>query len=216
MSCDATKPHTYTAIFNEWNRIAELSDTPLPRVRYANADTFLERMDTPEAKRERIKGERPNLWLYIHGPAHYEQTVDKRRAAVLLPAAEQLASLSSILLGADYPADKLARGWMASIYPDHGLGGKNGHITDRIFGDSLAVGRRMGEEVMEQQMTLLSDAVKGKKGEIIVYNDLPETRSGLVSLPGIRPFIATVPGFGYAAYNPKALPAQNAMFQRLL
>lgn len=209
MSCDATKPHSYTAIFDEWNRIAELSDIPLPRVRYANADTFLERMDTPEAERERIKGERPNLWLYIHGPAHYEQTVDKRRAAILLPAAEQLASLNSILLGAGYPAAKLARGWMASIYPDHGLGGKNGDITDRIFGDSLAVGRKMGEEVMERQMTVLADAVKGKKGEIILYNDLPETRSGLVRLPGILPFVATVPGFGYAAYNPKALP-ENA------
>jgi hypothetical protein len=40
-------------------------------------------MDTPAKPRlDEVCGERPNLWLYIHGPAHYEQTLDKRRAAI--------------------------------------------------------------------------------------------------------------------------------------
>ena len=75
MSCDATKPRSYSAIFNEWNAIAKASGLPLPRVRYACSDTFLSEMAAAKPRLDEVCGERPNLWLYIHGPAHYEQTL---------------------------------------------------------------------------------------------------------------------------------------------
>ena len=200
MSCDATKPRSYTAIFKEWNTIAELSEIPLPRVRYSNMDTFLEAMDAPGVQRESISGERPNLWIYIHGPAHYEETLDKRRAAVLLPTAELLSSVNTVLYGAAYPHQELSRGWMASIYPDHGLGGKNGHITDRIFADSLAVGRAVGEQVLQEQMERLAAEVNAGKGDLILFNDLPFERTALVKHPADgKEFLATLPPMGYAS-----------------
>ena len=202
MSCDATKPRSYTAIFKEWNTIAELSEVPLPRVRYSNMDTFLEATDVPGVQRESISGERPNLWIYIHGPAHYEETLDKRRAAVLLPTAELLSSVNTVLYGADYPHRELSRGWMASIYPDHGLGGKNGHITDRIFADSLAVGRAVGEQVLQEQMERLASEVNAGKDDLIVFNDLPFERTALVKHPADgKEFMATLPPMGYASFK---------------
>ncbi len=202
MSCDATKPRSYTAIFNEWNTIAQMSEIPLPRVRYSNMDTFLEEMDAPGVNREQIRGERPNLWIYIHGPAHYEETLDKRRAAVLLPSAEMLSSVNAVLFGTEYPYEELSRGWMASIYPDHGLGGKNGHITDRIFADSLAVGRAVGEKVIGRQMETLASRIDASKGDLIVFNDLPFERCAIVKNPSSgREFLATLPAMGYASFK---------------
>ena len=223
MSCDATKPRSYSAVINEWNNIADMAEVPLPRLKYSSTESFMAALRTPDAKPEQISGERPNLWVYIHGPAHYDQTLEKRRASVLLPAAEFFSSLNHVNGDCGYPAAKLDRGWMASIYPDHGLGGKNGEITDRIFGDSLAVASKVGEEVLCSQLKLLSEKVGGKKGDYVLFNDLPFSRQSPVTIPAhgqsvvvkdskgnvvahqtegdsIR-FIAEVPPMGYATYS---------------
>lgn len=223
MSCDATKPRSYSAIINEWNNIADMAEVPLPRLKYSSTEIFMAALRTPDARPEQICGERPDLWVYIHGPAHYDQTLDKRRASVVLPAAEFFSALNHTAGEGTYPAAKLDRAWMASIYPDHGLGGKNGEITDRIFGDSLAVGRQLGEEVIDAQLKVLSEKVAGKKGSYILFNDLPFARKSPVKLPSKGKavvvkdsdgkvvehqvkgdsveFIAEVPSMGYAAYS---------------
>ena len=223
MSCDATKPRSYSAIFNEWNAIAKASGLPLPRVRYACSDTFLSEMAAAKPRLDEVCGERPNLWLYIHGPAHYEQTLDKRRAAISLPAAEGISALNAIARGKPYPYDALSRGWMASIYPDHGLGGKNGHITDRIFGEHLAEARRIGDETLAAGLETLASDVSGKSGDVVLFNTFAHTRSALASVPCQAAsvqvfdaagtavpcqrrgqevsFLASVPGFGYARYR---------------
>lgn len=182
MSNDASKPDSYSDLIDSWNDIASKAEVSLPRLRYSTIDRYLSTMDTPEASREQISGERPDLWLYIHGPAHYRQTVDKRRAGVLLPAAE-LFSTVNWLSGGTYPSAELTHGWMASIYPDHGLGGKNGEITDAVFSDSLRVGRMVGEEVMRRETGSITAGIKGKKGDLILFNDLPWDRTSIAEVP---------------------------------
>lgn len=226
MSSDASKPDSYSELIKAWNDIVSKSPAPLPRLVYSTTDRFLSAINTPHSRREQISGERPNLWLYIHGPAHYDQTLDKRRASVLLPAAEFFSSLN-YLSGELYPEAELDRGWMASIYPDHGLGGKNGEITDAIYADSLAVGRRIGQSVLQRSIDLIAADVKGVKGDIVLFNDLTWERTEVVDVPITKPdifildsqrnpipsqtvqyndsvflrFLATVPSMGYARYS---------------
>lgn len=190
MSNDAAKPDSYTEIINAWNDIVSKSEIPLPRIKYSTTDAYLDKVVTPESDVPDIYGERPDLWLYIHGPAHYEQTLDKRKASVLLPAAEFYSTIN-YLSGKPYPKAELDRGWMASIYPDHGLGGKNGEITDAIFADSLAVGRNVGQSVLTGQLEAITAEVAGRRGDVVVYNDLPWERESLieVSVRGTAPRI---------------------------
>ena len=226
VSNDASKPYSFTQVINEWNDIVSKSEVPLPKMKYSTAEAYFAAMDTPDAKFRRIKGERPDLWLYIHGPAHYDETLDKRRAAVALPAAEFFSTLC-YLEGSEYPRAELDRGWMASIYPDHGLGGKNGEITDRIFADSLAVGRKIGESVLARAVGNIASSVKGAKGDYVIFNDLTWSRQSMVEVwsrlenPVVKDdngmelpsqvvkrgdstlvrFLAQVPAMGYARFS---------------
>ncbi|MCQ2153744.1 MAG: glycosyl hydrolase-related protein [Bacteroidales bacterium] len=225
ISCDASKPQSFSGIIAQWNDIASKSEVPLPRLKYSNAETFMSVMDGPGVRRDSIYGERPNLWLYIHGPAHYEQSVDKRRSSVVLPAAEFFGAYNW-LRGYDYPRAALDRAWLATLYQDHGIGGKNGEITDRIFGDSLAVGRRIGERKVAEAVERIASDVKGSKGDLVLFNDLPSDRESYVDVPctGAHPqirdasgavvpcqangssvrFKASVPSMGYARYTLRA------------
>ncbi|HIX96853.1 MAG TPA: alpha-mannosidase [Candidatus Alistipes avistercoris] len=232
MSCDATKPVNFAPVIDEWNRIVELAEVELPRLKCSTAEEYLALVDTPEAQMEEVVGERPDLWLYIHGPAHYQQTVAKREAGVLLPAAELFTAVNNVCLDGswDYPRAAFDRAWMASIYPDHGLGGKNGEITDRIFGDSLSVARDLGRSLLDASLRKIADRVPEQAGNWVVFNDLQWDRTEVAYLPaGDRPavvctsdgrelpvqrverdgreclaFVAEgVPSFGYAAYRVK-------------
>jgi len=204
MSTDASMPDSYTELIDSWNDIVSKAEVPLPRMKYSTMEAYMSSVCGPSSTYEQIKGERPDLWLYIHGPAHYEQTLDKRLAAVLLPSAELLSTVN-YLSGDAYPAAEIDRGWMASIYPDHGLGGKNGDITDAIFADSLAVGRSIGENILKAQLERLASRVTGNAGDIIVFNDLPWDRCDIAEVRISSPDVIIVDGSG------KEVPCQVRM-----
>ena len=174
VSCDATKPINFGPIIEEWNKIVDLAEVDLPRLANTTGEKYFEIVNVPSANMEVVVGERPNLWLYIHGPAHYQQTVSKREAGVLLPSAEMFTTINNVALNNDwsYPRAAFDRAWAASIYPDHGIGGKNGEITDQIFSDSLAVGKKIGAELLGESLTSIANAVDTKVGNIVVFNDL--------------------------------------------
>lgn len=184
MSCDATKPRDFTAVVHEWNKIADESDGKLPYLKNSTAEAFFSQVRTESSIPEKVSGERPNLWLYIHGPAHYDETLAQRQAAVALPAAETFSSINSEITNGVYvyPASELARGWEASIYPDHGLGGKNGHITDSIFADSLNTAKKIADELYNEVLLSVADNVAMKKSGIVVFNDLTWTRDDIASV----------------------------------
>lgn len=105
-------------------------------------------------------------------------------AAILLPAAESFTTFSKLQDGnmLQYPRTSFDRAWKASIYPDHGLGGKNGELTDAIFEDSLKVGYEQGQELLSEALKQLSKHVKTKENNYIVFNDLTWERNGLVAV----------------------------------
>lgn len=185
MSCDATKPVDYQKVVDQWNRIASQSDIPLPRLVCSTAEEYFEAVRGEHTQFARIDGERPNLWLYIHGPAHYEATVYKRQAAVLLPAAESFTSFAGLIHDdlAAYPRQAFDRAWMASIYPDHGLGGKNGEVTDAIFEDSLQLASDLGDTLLADALQKITRQVTVPRDCRLVFNDLAWERDQQVEIP---------------------------------
>ncbi len=184
ISEDARKAANYHQVIEEWNRIAALSDIPLPTLKHSTAEAFFAQVNTPASRLEVVSGERPDLWLYIHGPAHYQAIKAKREAGVLLPAAEMFTTFHWLMNNKQtvYPRERFDKAWMASIYPDHGWGGKNGDITDSIFRASLELARDMGKELLDEALTGISDQVTTrKKNALVVYNDLHWMRSDIVT-----------------------------------
>lgn len=182
---DAGGPKDYTKLINEWNDIAKKSGCNIPLLQHSTAEEFLGKVDVPEARFDSISGERPDLWLYIHGPAHYEAIKAKKAAAISLPAAEIFSSLNGFVNGdlTGYPTAEFNRGWYKSIYPDHGWGGKHGEITDSIFRASLEDGNKIGEKILKNSLLQLSSHIELKNSNnIIVYNDLSWDRNGIATI----------------------------------
>jgi alpha-mannosidase len=181
ISCDATKPINFGKVIDEWNKIVELSGENLPHLKNSTAEEYFNEIHSGNAHFEKISGERPNLWLYIHGPAHYEATVFKRKAGVVLPAAETFTTIDLLhnngLLS--YPRSTFDRAWMASIYPDHGLGGKNGHITDKIFEDSLAVACNIGSHLLNNALSSITNQIDVQQNTLVVFNHLTWKRNDI-------------------------------------
>ncbi|MCK7473253.1 MAG: hypothetical protein MZV49_06385 [Rhodopseudomonas palustris] len=97
----------------------------------------------------------PVSWLYIHGPTHHWAITAPREAARLLPAAEAFgigpALLEGELRGATRPSC-LEAAWQAAIYPDHGWGGKEGQVTDRLFRKKYEFARDEGRAMLDDAL----------------------------------------------------------------
>ncbi|MBS1602887.1 MAG: alpha-mannosidase [Bacteroidetes bacterium] len=186
ISNDASGPVYYERVLKEWNRLAEDMGLRIPRLRYTTADQFLDAVDVPAAHIDSISGERPDLWLYIHGPAHYEAINAKRAAAVDLPASELFNTVAGVLDGsfAGYPKSSFDTAWYKSIYPDHGWGGKHGDITDSIYRSYLEAGDSIALATLYPALRRIAArvAVKGP-GPAVVFNDLSWERDALAVLP---------------------------------
>lgn len=184
ISYDAEKPVNYEKIIDEWNTIASMAEVPLPRLQHSTAESYLNTVNVPDATFEKVIGERPNLWLYIHGPAHYQAIKAKREAGIILPAAETFTTIDKLLENRlqDYPTKQFDSAWVSSIYPDHGWGGNFGEQTDSLFREKLEQARDMGTSMLNESLTSLAHKINAKQNAIIIFNDLPWSRTGIASI----------------------------------
>lgn len=179
ISTDAGGPKYYKDVLEGWNDIAEKSGMNIPAIEHSTALDFLHSVDVPGIKIDSIYGERPNLWLYIHGAGHYQAIKAKKEAAVNIPAAEIFSTIHSQLNDdfSSYPQEELDEAWYKAIYPDHGWGGKNGHITDSLFRLSLEQGNEIGRKLLSSSLNGIADKVELKNSQnIVVFNDLSWSR----------------------------------------
>ncbi|MCG8307359.1 MAG: glycosyl hydrolase-related protein [Cytophagales bacterium] len=185
ISADAGGPKYYKELIEGWNKIAEKSGLAIPKIGHSTALEFLHEVDVPEAKIDSVYGERPNLWLYIHGAGHYQAIKAKKEAAVHIPAAEIFNTINCLLDKdfSSYPQKELDEAWYNAIYPDHGWGGKNGHITDSLFRVALERGNEIGKDLLNSSLNSIANKVGLKKSQnIIVFNDLSWRRDGFAKI----------------------------------
>ena len=184
-SADYIPPADFDGQIADWDR--EKQDTDLPKLVYSSPQRFFDAVSKGTPDFEAITGERPGLWLYIHGPTHHHAISAKREAAVLLPAAETFATIEAQLSGSfnNYPVYELRDAWMASIYDDHGWGGANGDVTDEVFRTKLEFARNKGQELLVRSLeNITANIVPEQKNAltIAVYNALSWIRTDPVTL----------------------------------
>lgn len=172
-----------------WNQIEEIVNARgehlkirLPKFRFATVDQFISGIRQSTSKIPAIAGERPNEWIYIHGPSHHWAFAASRRADILLPAAEKFSTFNMLLNGspAKYPKQELEQAWRDKIYPDHGWGGKEGQSTDDIFLSKFKEAESKSDFILRDAMQNLASKIKCRKSNgipVIVFNSLSWQRT---------------------------------------
>ncbi|MEW6071850.1 MAG: discoidin domain-containing protein [Planctomycetota bacterium] len=191
-SMDFSRPVDFRPLIQAWNASGEEAgeDADLlgpPMLRYSSLAAFFAAVDRPAARIDTRQGERPDVWLYIHGPTHHWTSSLRREAARLLPAAETFTTMAGLLAGslADYPAAALDEAWMAELYPDHGIGGKNGHLTDLVFHRKVELARDTGRALLDAALGTIAGRVRvspAKGLPVVVFNTLSWARTAPVEI----------------------------------
>ncbi len=177
-SADYIPPKDFDGLIAEWNGMSKNENAPT--IQYSTPEQFLDAVSATQPALEELCGERPNIWLYIHGPTHHHAITAKREAGVLLPAAEMFFTIKSLLEGsfAKYPVHAFERAWTNSIYDDHGWGGNNGHITDHVFRQKLEYARALSDDLLTQATSAVARYIRPGNGTpITVFNALSWNRS---------------------------------------
>lgn len=184
-SFDFSLPVNYDTYMEDWNR--QKDSKGLPRIRYATGTKAMDLLAGNKKTRfDELQGERPNIWLYIHGPAHHRAIQAGRDASRILTTVEKFSAFNALLENSfgNYPSRLLSEAWQAAIYPDHGWGGKNGHITDRLFSEKFGYARDLGEKMLRESLTSITRKINYKTQylrAITVFNPLSWERTDPVT-----------------------------------
>jgi len=182
-SVDFSQPTDFGPLIRLWNsRLPEKDGAARSDMRYSSAAHFFDSLAKAEPRLNVVMGERPNLWLYIHGPTHHWAVSAQREAGRLLPAAEVFSTVASLLEGDmdGYPSGEMEDAWKAAIYPDHGWGGKEGQITDQLFRKKYEFARDRGKDMLQSALMKIAGRVEtssSKGTPVIVFNSLSWPRS---------------------------------------
>jgi hypothetical protein len=182
-SMDFSRPVDFKPLITAWNAQTNTAGALRPpSMSYGNIAGFFDEVNASRSGFDTLKGERPDVWLYIHGPTHHWTTSLRREAARLLPAAETFSTVACLLDGSftNYPAQALEQAWMDEIYIDHGIGGKNGHITDEVFHRKVANARDTGRALLDKALTSIASQIRSAPNRgtpLTVFNTLAWTRS---------------------------------------
>jgi alpha-mannosidase len=182
-SSDWSKPNEFTSLFALWNSTSKKER--LPSLTFSTGGAALKSIDN-NAKFEELKGERPNVWLYIHGPAHEKAITASRKAGRMLVAAEKFSSVNSLISNdiSSYPEKGLKYSWESAIYPDHGWGGKHGDLTDLAFRKSFENALEISTGIFQSSIKGITDAIDFKRDgrAVVVFNPLSWERTDMVEV----------------------------------
>jgi len=177
---DMAVPDSYFDYIDIWNSLND-STRKLPELVHTTAEKFMDATVETGVNIPVIRGERPAVWLYIHGPSHFEALKAGRSAGRLLPAAEKMAAFRSSLTGnwSTYPQEKLTKAWESAIYPDHGWGGKNGDITDQVFLEKFREADQTAQSIIRESTNAIASnigfPIKGMP--LVIFNSLSWERT---------------------------------------
>ncbi|WP_198152347.1 glycoside hydrolase family 38 N-terminal domain-containing protein [Draconibacterium sediminis] len=178
---------TWNATEEVYNEKGENIDVHFPNMELMTVDEYMPLAEQHAISVDTIWGERPNVWVYIHGPGHHDALTASRKASKLLPAAEKFLTVADVLdeERMPYPYEELDKGWQAKIFPDHGWGGHDGDITDNLFKEHLVKSQVIGEKLLDDATTFIAQRVKTseKKGiPVVLFNSLSWERTDPVTV----------------------------------
>ncbi len=190
---DMSPAKDYSNLLSSWASLKELKTkdgkvvpVSLPEFREALAPNMFEAFRASNPVVPEIHGERPALWMYIHGPSHQKAQKASREADILLTQVEKLATVNSLLESSfrNYPEQRLKNAWESKIFPDHGWGGNMGLITDAFFQSKYEFALSEAKEMSKAQLKKLSSRINyddNKGRPIMVFNSLNWVRSSPVN-----------------------------------
>ncbi len=190
---DMSPAKDYSHIINNWESINQLEkengekvDIQLPKFQLATAEEFLNDFVKSADKIPSLEGERPAVWLYIHGPSHYQALKASREGDMFLTMAEKFATIDALTNNSfiNYPAEQLSNAWEAKIYPDHGWGGKGGDITDALFRKKFTFARDEGKRIFENAGNSVASKVVTNNDNgtpLVVFNSLSWLRTDIAN-----------------------------------
>lgn len=191
------KPVKNCAILaDKWNNLRTIvnaetgkkANVRLPQFKYAIADEFFRDLRLSTSHIPSHFGERPNVWLYIHGPSHERALTVSREGDVKLPMAEKVSSFLSLLNGnfISYPTEIMQNAWKDKIYPDHGWNGRNGLYTDNTFLRCYENALAKADLVLNEQTIRLASMVNTNEKlgyPMVVFNTNSSLRDAVVEVP---------------------------------
>ncbi|MEI6047404.1 MAG: glycosyl hydrolase-related protein [Bacteroidota bacterium] len=181
-SHDFATPPDYDAFFKDWN--SKTASLKRPSIKYATATEWIEAVSKGNPVFDKIQGERPDVWLYIHGPSHQKALKASREGSRLLTAAEKFATFDALQSGSfeNYPQASFITAWENEIYPDHGWGGKHGALTDRAFRTSYEKARSIASDILNTSLGNIASRILFSKNAIpvTVFNPLSWERTDVV------------------------------------
>lgn len=182
ISMDWSEPDEFASLITSWNQTAKKEHLPL--LNHSGATTMYKKLESQNANFEKIIGERPNVWLYIHGPTHERALSASRKANRTLTAAEKFAAIASTLKNdfSSYPQKDFTLAWESAIYPDHGWGGKHGDLTDLTFRTKFENAYSMADKILQHSLSDITKSIGiNKKGKaLVVFNPLSWERTDKV------------------------------------
>lgn len=186
---DMSPAKDYSHIIKNWESIDEIEiengnklPINLPKFKITTAEEFLDQFVLAASDIKQIKGERPAVWLYIHGPSHYQALKASREADILLTVAEKFSTIDALINQSftNYPYQRLLKAWESKIYPDHGWGGKEGQITDNFFFSKFVIAKNEAQNIVENLTKSLASKISTHKEKgipIVIFNSLSIVRS---------------------------------------
>jgi len=183
----------YSEFIGNWNAFDTLKDKKekdhevfLPKMELRTMDEYMPMAEKNATQIDTIMGERPNVWVYIHGPSHHNALTASRKASKLLPAAEKFLTVAHRIdpKKIQYPYEAFDEAWQSKIYPDHGWGGHDGDVTDNLFESNLVKSMTMGESLLNRGVDFIARRIDKKKRRgmpIVLFNSLSWTRTDPVT-----------------------------------
>lgn len=196
LSWDRKPVNNCAVLADKWNQIHTIinaetgkkAKVKLPQFKYAIADEFFEDLGKSTSNLQSHIGERPNVWLYIHGPSHERALTLSREGDVKLPMAEKMSSFLSLVEGnfVSYPTETLQDAWKDKIYPDHGWNGRNGLYTDNTFLRCYERALAKANLILNEQAIRLASLVNTESRlgyPMVVFNTNSSQRDAIVEAP---------------------------------
>ncbi|NWJ50556.1 MAG: alpha-mannosidase [Bacteroidetes bacterium] len=191
---DMSPAKDYSGLIDRWNSINSyldekggLKQMQLPKLALTTSTQFLDEYTSVVKDLPSIKGERPAVWLYIHGPTHQKAIKASREGDNMITTAEKFSAIRAMIEKSfrNYPERRLETAWESKIYPDHGWGGKNGDITDALFESKYQFALSEAKQMTENALNGIASYINtdSKKGiPVVVFNSLSWKRSNPVTM----------------------------------